>query len=137
MSYFSAALDALIREHKLTQAELALRVGVKQSQISNYLAERNRPDPETVARFAAAFEKGGTRLVADYLKDQVPEAYLSKVSIALNDGAKPASTDPARYQRLRPAARKIVDEIIDRAEKSPQFLAHLESMLKLIRLNEE
>ena len=52
--HFADRVSALMIKQKLTQEELAVRVGVGQSAIANMLARRSRPQRKTVAKFAEA-----------------------------------------------------------------------------------
>lgn len=60
----SKKLKQLRKEYKLTQGELAARVGVTQQAVAKWEAGRALPEPETISRIAGFFS-----VTTDYLLD--------------------------------------------------------------------
>lgn len=137
MSFFSATLDSLRRDHQLTQFALAVKVSLTQGQISSYLSERTRPDKDTLTRLAQAFGKDGTQLVVAFLRDEIPEPFQNAISIDTAEKQASKRDAPAqRYLRLGPSVRAVIDEAIYLSSHSHQFLATLESIVELARPDE-
>jgi transcriptional regulator with XRE-family HTH domain len=132
VSYFSAALDSLMREHNLTQAELSRNASVHQGQLSRYLSDEARPDRDGLARLCNVFKSDGPRLAVAFLRDELPEALADKVELREkrpSKAAKPATTDA--FASASPALRKFLEDAARVCERRPEVLRALESVLDI------
>ena len=55
MTYFQKLLYDLIDEHELTQSELAKKLNMAQSQISNYLNGKSKPGYDSIRELSRIF----------------------------------------------------------------------------------
>lgn len=60
--YFSEVLEILMKEKNLNQSQLAKLMGIKQSQISEWLKGKAKPGYDNLKKLAVVFE-----VSADYL----------------------------------------------------------------------
>lgn len=135
MSYFSAALDSILHQRGLKQAQLARDAGIDQAQISRYLSGENRPDGPTLERLCNALTEDAATLLLGYVRDEIPpfaRDRLDVISLTKAPAAAGLPPQPDVYSRLSARARKVVDEFVTRCESRPQLVAALESMLDLL-----
>ncbi|MEA3212276.1 MAG: hypothetical protein QOE70_5333 [Chthoniobacter sp.] len=134
MSYFSAALDALMRENEFTQLGLSRHAGVHQGQLSQYLQGLRWPEAEGLERLCTAFGADGVSLLVAYLRDQIPESLRDKVEISPRQkGAKEKPGFMATYERLPRRIRELLEDAARECERRPAVVAALESTLALTR----
>lgn len=136
MSRFGVALAAAMGEAGWNQSDLKERAKVSQGQISTYLNENGHPDGPALTRICKAFgENHAAPLVSAWLRDQIPE--LSELlEIRTRDkSARVREDDPGAsvYQRLPRKVRRVVDEVAEKCEADPRFLAAIQSTLNLTK----
>src|SRR4030095_14989988 len=136
MSYFSAALDSLMRQRGLKQAHLARSADIDQAQISRYLSGENRPDADALERLCKALSEDATTLLLGHVRDEIPAFARDRIDI-IGLTRAPAAADgppqPNAYSRLSARARKLLDEFVSKCEHSPELVTALDSMLELTR----
>lgn len=135
MSYFSAALDSIMHQRGLKQAQLARSSNIDQAQISRYLSGDNRPDPAALERLCNALSEDSATLLLGYVRDEIPpfaRDRLDVISLTKAPAAAGSPPQPDAYARLSARARKVLDEFVTRCESRPQLVAALESMLELL-----
>ena len=62
-SYFSKMLQELMYEHRINQMQLSMEIGVKQSQISNWLNEKSLPGYYSLRQLANYFKISADQLL--------------------------------------------------------------------------
>lgn len=83
MSHFTAALDSLMNAHRWNQSELARKTDIHQAVISRWLSDERRPDKGQLSQLAGVFRlTEAIRLVAAYVRDAVPDAFLNNVIVS-------------------------------------------------------
>jgi transcriptional regulator with XRE-family HTH domain len=138
VSSFGVTLDNLMKERGLNQADVADAVfsdRMRQGQVSNYLNENRLPEDDVLVRFCAAFRKYAPSLVAAWLRDRTPESLRNMVAIRPVDGGHVHESPEAApaYPRLPRRVQRIVDEVAEKCEVDPRFLAAIETTVKLAR----
>jgi transcriptional regulator with XRE-family HTH domain len=136
MSYFSAALDSLMRQRGMKQAQLARDANIDQAQISRYLSGENRPDSGALERLCDALSEDATTLVLGYVRDEIPAFARDQIDIVSRgkkSAAKGIPSQPDGYSRVSARARKLLDEFATKCEHSPELVTALDSMLDLTR----
>jgi transcriptional regulator with XRE-family HTH domain len=136
MSYFSAALDSIMRQRGMKQAQLAREAEIDQAQISRYLSGDNRPDARALERLCQALLEDSSTLLLGYVRDEIPAFARDRIDV-ISLSKAPAGTDgpsqPDAYARLSARARKLLNEFATKCESSPELVTALDSMLDLTR----
>lgn len=138
MSAFGVTLATLMKERSLNQADVADAVFSdrgRQGQISNYLNENRLPEDDVLIRFCTAFRKHAPQLVTAWARDRIPDSLGKMVEIRPVDGGRVQESpqcSPA-YPRLPRRVQRIVDEVAEKCEIDPRFLAAIETTVKLTR----
>ncbi len=135
MSYFSAALDNVMRERSLTQKDLSQKSGVPQGQLSRYLEASARPKTDGLERLCAAVGDAGVGLAIAFLKDEIPNALKDRIHVlaAARDSATSPSAAPSVIDKLPQRTRRLIEDAARECERRPEFVAALESTLALTR----
>lgn len=137
MSYFSAALEAIIRSKNITQSELAKKASVHQGQLSRYLSEDVRPDSEALRRLSDALGQDGPDLVVAFLRDLIPDSLRGLILISMNRTATPQdAARPDAFNRLSVREQELIHRLAGEFEKSPEFVTVIEATLNLLRSRE-
>lgn len=92
-------LKKLRKERKLTQEEIALKLGIIRSTYSNYESDKREPDFDTANIMADFFE-----VSVDYLLGKTEMRSINERS--RNDALE-------KYSRLPKNKKKLVDDMID------------------------
>jgi transcriptional regulator with XRE-family HTH domain len=128
-----------MRERGFNQADIAAKVfgdRGRQGQISNYLNENRLPEDDILVRFCTAFRKDAPQIVAAWLRDRTPESLRNLVDVRAVDGGRiqeSAECSPA-YPRLPRRVQRVIDEVAEKCEVDPRFLAAVETTVKLTRV---
>src|SRR4029450_812548 len=101
MSYFSAALDSLMRQRGLKQAHLARSSHIDQAQISRYLSGENRPDADALQRLCKALSEDATTLLLGYVRDEIPAFARDRIDVIGLTRAPAAADLPCAPDGLR------------------------------------
>jgi transcriptional regulator with XRE-family HTH domain len=139
MSAFGVTLESLMKERGFNQADIAAAVfgdRGRQGQISNYLNENRLPEDDIVVRFCTAFRKDAPQIVAAWLRDRTPESLRNLVEVRPVDGGRIQESEecsPA-YPRLPRRVQRVIDEVAEKCEVDPRFLAAIETTVKLTRV---
>ena len=130
MSFFSTALDRLLPEHDLSPADLARKADVPANYISRYRSGI-RADPEALEKIAGAFGKDGPELVVAWLRDAVPESFLSQIQVNVAKGSREQPPNP--WDQLSPRERRLFEELAKRCHENPKVRPLLEQVLEFSR----
>ena len=136
MSYFSAALDSIMRQRSLKQAQLARESEIDQAQISRYLSGDNRPDGPALERLCQALTEDSATLLLGYVRDEIPAFARDRMDVISLSNAPAVTGPPSQpdtYSRLSARARKLLNEFATKCESSPELVTALDSMLDLTR----
>jgi transcriptional regulator with XRE-family HTH domain len=135
VSYFSAALDSLMREGDLTQTALSKLSGVHQGQLSQYLRDDFRPTPDALKRLCQSFGSAGSRLAIAFLRDEIPEAYQGQIEV-IDRGAPAEPSESKEYREFTGFNSELQQFLLDAArecERRPEVFRHFRDSLKLAR----
>lgn len=102
---FNKRLTALRKSKKLTQEEMAAKIGVHRGTYANYERGNRQPDYETLTKIADFFE-----VSIDYLIRGVDPKVQDKI---FGDEAKKILNDPKTFLAARDG--EITQEILDAA----------------------
>ncbi|TWM12079.1 helix-turn-helix domain-containing protein [Bacillus licheniformis] len=102
---FNKRLTALRKSKKLTQEEMAAKIGVHRGTYANYERGNRQPDYETLTKIADFFE-----VSIDYLIRGVDPKVQDKI---FEDEAKKILNDPKTFLAARDG--EITQEILDAA----------------------
>ncbi len=136
MSYFSAAIESVMRERSLTQTELSRRAQVHQGQLSRYINAEARPDTDGLERLCHALGEDGQKLLIAFLKDEVPYSLRATVDIRLRTNPSAEAglpPQPSGWDRLSRPHQQLIDELIAESECSPNLMRTLSAILALIQ----
>ena len=136
MSYFSAALDSIMRQRGMKQAQLGRDSQIDQAQISRYLSGDNRPDGPALERLCLALTEDSASLLLGYVRDEIPAFARDRIDVISLSKASAVTGSPSQpdaYSRLSARARKLLNEFATRCESSPALVNALDSMLDLTR----
>jgi transcriptional regulator with XRE-family HTH domain len=136
VSFFSDALDSLMREKSFTQLALSRRASVHQGQLSQYLNGQGRPEMAGLERLCDAFGAEGVTLLVAYLRDEVPEKFRNEVEIRTRKKVPPAKESIAfaeSLDQLPPRIRDLLEDAARACERRPELIAALESTIALTR----
>lgn len=136
MSYFSAAFTQVMESRGLKQAHVARAAGLDQGQLSRYLNADSRPDVTALAKLLSALDEDARPLVLiGYLRDDIPAEYRNLVTITAGGESNniQESPEPSAFDRLPSKPRKLLCEIADEFERSPELVTALQATMDLIR----
>src|SRR4051812_41279553 len=94
MTAFGVALEQLLQDRKLSQAELGRRVGVSPGQISRYISDNVLPEDDVLIRICSALGDDANELLAAYLADRTPLELRDRVVVMPVKTSKTLLQDP-------------------------------------------
>lgn len=120
MSYFASALNELLEEENMTQAEASRRSGITAPQFSRWIsAELESISSEDFERLCRVFTKPSdqAKLLAARLRDivsgpDVPGAKLIQIKISGSPAVTTLQEDPHPY-KLPPKQNKDIQTIVE------------------------
>ena len=134
MSFFSAALDRLLADHQMLQADLARLTGIKTGPLSRYFSG-SAPAPDALRKIVAALPRGREELVAAWVRDALPEDLRKGVSYVETGGAHGAQAGarPDGWERLDASERRLFEELVRRCHENPKVRPLLEQVLEVLQ----
>jgi hypothetical protein len=137
MSFFSAALDRLLADHQMLQADLSRLTGIKTGPLSRYFSG-SAPAPDALRKIVAALPKGREELVAAWVRDALPEDLRKGISYTEAGGggahgAQAAGGRPDGWERLDASERRLFEELVRRCHENPKVRPLLEQVLEVLQ----
>lgn len=137
MTAFGAALEHLLQDRSLSQAELARRVEANPGQISRYISENVLPDDDVLIRICLALGDDANELLAAYLADRTPLQLRDRVVVLPVKSAKtllkhPPSKTPA-IDRAPARTLRLLEDAARECERRPEVVRALETILAITR----
>ncbi|PAE66221.1 transcriptional regulator [Bacillus subtilis] len=116
---FNKKLIALRKSKKLTQEEMASKIGVHRGTYANYERGHRQPDYETLVKIADFFEVTTDYLLRDTESENLDRTYKEQAKKVLNDPETfLAAKDGEVTDEILQAALEIITEQLKESRKS-------------------
>jgi hypothetical protein len=131
MSFFSAALDRLLADHQMLQADLSRLTGIKTGPLSRYFSG-SAPAPDALRKIVAALPRGREELVTAWVRDALPEDLRKGISYTAASSGAPGAR-PDGWERLDAGERRLFEELVRRCHENPKVRPLLEQVLEVLQ----